>query len=187
MKSYFQRLRTGGSRLLLVPLLGIAVIALILGLHGTESQSAEAPTLGPTNTPKSEIEFLTDEVQQNGVVAVLVTIKSLGFDALEKTPLPPGNPTLYDARIKAACLLADQSRTLLLTALGGYHFKVYGGMGLSIPVIALDVDAATLNFLKNSPLVAGLSIDHVMVIPEEHISPQPLYYTNTPAVNQSGN
>ena len=158
--SFIQRyFRTRRNKIVTFGLLGAILLAssLLVVIN-----SATAQTIPPTPKHSPELDFLTNEVNKNGTVSVLVALKSPEWDALVSTELPGNAHDQINALIQNSAVLSQQARTRLLQALQGYHFKIFGGMDWVVPSIALNVDATTLSFLESSPLVAGLSRDHAM-------------------------
>jgi len=139
----------------------IGTLALLaIGGQAANVQASSASSRENVSMPVSEWAALTAQIQQTGTAKVIVALKSAVYDAL--TASASASHPLSRESLRTAQPIAQQARVGLLSALAGYHTTVYAGSNWLIPAVALTVDQSALDYLKTSPLVAGLSTDHVL-------------------------
>ena len=145
-----------------IAVLGGAVALLAIG---SQAASADASPVRPAKTAAqvqaSDLAALTAQIQQKGTAHVIVSLKAPAYETM-MAPQATTSRSSGRAAVRAGNALALQARATLRQALVGYHATEYTGTQWTIPAMALSVDQTALNYLKTSPLVASLSIDHVL-------------------------
>ncbi len=140
----------------------LALISIACGLIITFGQlptlSAAAPdaiSVPDVLTPPdlSQLPALMAEAQQNGTAKVIV-----GFRL--KASLKIGSNT----EMQGQQSLIQQTRSAFVKFLSGHNVKIKAGSDWVFPAIALSVDSAALQQLAQSPLISGISADHVLQI-----------------------
>ena len=136
------------------------ICSLVVNLGQPVSRSAAAAPAAVLPAPDlSQLPALIAEAQQNGSARVIVSFRLSG-------PLKLGKQA-SKTEIRAQQTLIQQTRAAFVQVLSGHHVKVKAGQDWVFPAIALSADSATLQQLAQSPLISGISADHLSKITDQ--------------------